>query len=133
MKWPFQNDCQKWTGDETICPRITHHLFSQYQRKGLQRNAKCWLQHSLKCTLLPHKVPSTKQNCGVSQVATSAINTTCVRAHPLPPTCPYAICIDCCIGHSNGTRAGPDLIGGMVVAPYALSFLWGLMFMAFAN
>ena len=28
---------------------------------------------------------------------------------------PHASCIDCCIRHSNGTRAGPDLVGGMVV------------------
>ena len=28
---------------------------------------------------------------------------------------PHASCIDCCIRHSNGTCAGPDLVGGMVV------------------
>ena len=25
--------------------------------------------------------------------------------------CPYTSSIDCCIGHSNRTRAGPDLVG----------------------
>ena len=24
--------------------------------------------------------------------------------------CPYTSCIDCCIGHSNGTCADPDLV-----------------------
>ena len=44
-------------------------------------------------------------------VPDGAINATCVRAHPLPFTCSYASCIDCCIGHSNGSLAGPDLVG----------------------
>ena len=26
--------------------------------------------------------------------------------------CPYASCSDCCIGHSNGTLVGPNLVGG---------------------
>ena len=26
--------------------------------------------------------------------------------------CPYASCSDCCIGLSNGTRVGPNLVGG---------------------
>ena len=30
----------------------------------------------------------------------------------LAPTCPYTSCIDCWIGHSNGNRAGPDLVSG---------------------
>ena len=50
------------------------------------------------------------------QIRTSTtINATCVRAHHITSTCPNACCIDCCIRHSNGTRAGPDLVGGMVV------------------
>ena len=37
-----------------------------------------------------------------------------VQGHTLYPvaTCPYAIYNDSCIGHSNSTRAGPDLVGG---------------------
>ena len=45
----------------------------------------------------------------------AAINATCVRAHHITSTCPNACCIDCCIRHSNGTHAGPDLVSGMVV------------------
>ena len=42
-------------------------------------------------------------------------DSTCVRAHHITSTCPNTCCIDCCIRHSNGTRARPDLVGGMVV------------------
>ena len=44
-----------------------------------------------------------------------AINATCVRACRGNMVSPHASCIDWCIRHSNGTRAGPDLVGGMVV------------------
>ena len=39
----------------------------------------------------------------------AAINATCVRFSGVPL---YASYIDCCIGHSNSTRAGPDLVVG---------------------
>ena len=45
-------------------------------------------------------------------VGVGCINATCVRADPLPFRCPYASSIHCCIGHSNDTHAGPDLISG---------------------
>ena len=48
-------------------------------------------------------------------VPDAAINATCVRACRGIMVSPHASCIDCCIRHSNGTCAGPNLVGGMVV------------------
>ena len=58
------------------------------------------------CQLMNGKTPSEQV------AANTAINTTCIRAHPLPFTCPFGSCIHCCTGHSKGALAGPDLVGG---------------------
>ena len=52
-----------------------------------------------------------RTSTGAIEVPNAAIIATCVRAHHTF-SCPYASCIDCCIGHSNSARAGPDLIVG---------------------
>ena len=62
-----------------------------------------------------HTTDQIRTSTGAVGVPDAAINATCVRAHHITSTCPNACCIDCCIRHSNGTRAGPDLVGGMVV------------------
>lgn len=41
-----------------------------------------------------------------SSPSDAAINTTCIKLNGLP----LHKFVDCCIGHSNGTHAGPDLI-----------------------
>ena len=48
-------------------------------------------------------------------VAGVEVMVVCMRAYHNTSTCPNACCIDCCIRYSNGTLAGPDLVGGMVV------------------
>ena len=53
---------------------------------------------------------------------------------------PYASCIDCCIGHSNGTHAGPDLDSGgggcscmllvqLVLAVFFLSSIGAILYL----
>ena len=49
-----------------------------------------------------------RASTGAVGVTDAAINATCIRLNG----CLYASCTDCCIGHSNGTRAGPDLVSG---------------------
>ena len=40
----------------------------------------------------------------------NCINATYVRACRGNMVSPHASCIDCCIRHSNGTRAGPEML-----------------------
>ena len=72
------------------------------------------------CNNNHHTTEQIRTSTGAVGVPDAAINATCVRAHHITSKCPnmvspHASCIDCCIRHSNGTRAGPDLFGGMVV------------------
>ena len=62
-----------------------------------------------------HTTDQIRTSTGIVGVPDAAINATCVRAYHITSTCPHACCIDCCIRHSNGTSAGPDLVSGMVV------------------
>ena len=62
-----------------------------------------------------HTTDQIRTSTGAVGVPDAAINATCVRACRGNMLSPHANCIDCCIRLSNGTRAGPDLVGGMVV------------------
>ena len=90
-----------------------------YQRK-VQRSGPASGQIGVGCSNSScndnhHTTDQIWTSTGAVGVPDAAINATCVRAHHITSTCPHASCIDCCIRHSNGTRAGPDLVGGMVV------------------
>ena len=68
--------------------------------------AGCSQQHATKTTN-----DQIRTSTGAVEVPNAAIIATCVRAHHTF-SCPYASYNDCCIGHSNSARAGPDLVVG---------------------